>query len=94
MRLKFYNCEQSERPIAKTVLNWKYVGWFVSIRSIQVGCSGFFKYVGSLIRLLSPFKLQNSFIELSFPFTLKSPMKTKLSYSLLYSPKIRLKHSR
>ena len=85
---------KSERPVWRTVLNWKYVRRFVGITSIQDGFSGFLKHVGSLVRLLSPFELQNSFMELSFTFTLKSTMKTKLSLLLLYSSKTRFKHSR
>ena len=37
---------KSERPVSRTVLNWKYVGRCVNIRSIQVGFSGFLKNVG------------------------------------------------
>ena len=45
---------------------------------MQVGFPEFLKHVGSLIKLLSLFKLQNSLMEPSFTFTLKSPMKNKI----------------
>ena len=34
-------------------LSWKQLGWFVEIRSMHVGLSGFLKNVGFLIRLVS-----------------------------------------
>ena len=85
---------KSESPVSKTLLCWKQLGGFVKIRSMHVGLSGFLKHVGFLIKLVSPFKLQNSSKYFSLTEALKSPQNKKLWYSLLYSPMMRLRHSR
>ena len=55
----------------------KKLGLFVSVKSIHVGLLRFLKYVGTLIKLFKPFKLQKLFMEVSSVETLKSPTKRK-----------------
>ena len=84
---KFSDCHKwkSESPVSKTLLCWKQLGWFVKIRSMHVGISGFLKHIGFLIKLVIPFKLQNSAKHFSLTEALKSPKNKKFWYSLLYS---------
>ena len=56
---------------------WKQFGWVITIRSIHTWLSGFFKCVGFLIELVSPFKLQNFSLHFSFALALKSPRNKK-----------------
>ena len=59
--------------------NGTMLKWCRLICKYLINLSWFFRAlvaVGSLIRFSSPFKLQNSFMELLDVFWLKSPMKT------------------
>ena len=85
---------KSESPVSKTLLCWKQLGWFVKIRLMHVGVSGFLKHVGFLIKLVSPLKLQNFAKHFSLTEALKSPKNRKFWYTLLYSSMMRLRHSR
>ena len=61
---------------------------------MHVGLSGFLKHVGFLIKLVSPFKLQNCSKHFLLIEELKSSKNKKLWYSLLYSSMMQLRHSR
>ena len=70
---------KSESPVSKTL----HACGFISI----------FKHVGFLVKLVSPFKLQNSSMHLSFVVVLTSPKMKKFCYMLLYSSMIQLRRS-
>ena len=70
----------SERSVLKALLCWNRLGRLLSVRSIQVGLSAFFKHVGTLIKVFTQFMSQKIFIELLSVPTSKSLMKMKLSH--------------
>ena len=82
-----------ESRVSKTLLCWKQFGWLVKVRSMHVGLSGFLKHV-FLMKLVNPFKLQNSSMYFSFVVALKSPKNRKFWHILLSSSMMQLRRSR
>ena len=54
-------------------VSWKDLGLFVTIKSIQVGLSGFLKQVGSSTTFFKLYASQNSFMQVSHVSELRSP---------------------
>ena len=85
---------KARKSCFKTLFCWKQLGWFVKIRSMHIGLSGFLKHVGFFIKLVSPFNLQNFSKHFSLTEALKSPKNKKFWCSFLYWSMMRLRHSR
>ena len=72
---------KSESPVSKTLLCWKQLGY----DRCMSACKDSWNMLFLLIKLVSPFKLQNFDMRFSFIELLKSPKTKKFWYVLLYS---------
>ena len=77
---------KSENPVSKTLLCWKELGYD---RCMSACKDSWNMLLFLLIKLVSPFKLQNFDMRFSFIEILKSPKTKKFWYVLLYSSMIK-----